>query len=231
MDFKEEVNKVASAMTQDKEGTWVIPEGVEASDEVRFAAGLEKRRRDTQSAYAKSQEQLKQTKVERDKYAQGWESDFSRNLSSTQQAELEELKASDPDAWRAKLNEYEQTQRTQFEEKKTEIKQHAKKESEMEARTRQLSEWQAANPKIELTDDVIANDIPPRITKQLEKGDINFETFLAKCGEYLSKGRATSQGGDKAPNHGNLSSAAGGSAPSGDAVKSAVIDSYSSEIY
>ena len=230
-EFQEKVNEVASAMTQDDKGTWVIPEGVEASEEVRFAANLEKRRRDTQSAYTKQQAQVKQLEVERDRFAQGWEADFSKNLDTNQQAELEELKATDPDAWRYKLNEYEQDARTQFQEKKQEISTAAQRETETEQRARQLKEWQEANPGLTLTDDTLANDIPPRITRELEEGKVSFNEFLANCATYLNKGKVVKGTGDKAQSHGSLSSVSGGSAPAGDAVAAAVSNDYKNMVF
>ena len=63
--------------------------------------------------------------------------------------------------------------------------------------------------ELKITDDVIQNDIPPRITKQLEQGKINFGEFLNQCGEYMSKGRVVAPPSDKAPDNPNLNKTPG----------------------
>lgn len=229
--FEKEVNDVVSQMTQDNNGNWVIPEGVEASEEVRFAANLEKRRRDTQSALAKKDATLRQVTAERDQFAQGWESDFAKSLDPERQAELEELKATDPDAWRAKLNEYEQQQLQAFSSKREEISTAAKKETEQQVREREFSEWQQEHPDLELTDDILANDVPPRIARELEQGKVSFRQFLDNCATYLTKAKVLAPKVDPAKSYGNLGAAAGGSAPAGDAIAAAARNEYSSEIF
>ena len=65
-----------------------------------------KRSKDTQSAYTKGQMELATTKAAKEALESKITS-ATPQLSAEQTAELEDLKYSDPDAWRAKLNEYE----------------------------------------------------------------------------------------------------------------------------
>ena len=58
----------------------------------------------------------------------------------------------------------------------------------------QLAAFQQAYPDISLTDEVIENDIPPRITKKLEQGKISFLDFLEECRNYLTKGKVVDKG-------------------------------------
>lgn len=228
--FADKVNEVVNNMTQGEDGKWALPEG-DYDEAILFAANTERRRRDTQSAYTRSQQKLKSLEAENELLAQNFEDNYVQFLPTDKQAELEELKATDPDAWRAKLSDLERERREEFQTKRSEIKEKAKGESEADYRARALTEFQEQNPELKLTDDVIQNDIPPRITKQLEKGDITFAEFLSQCGEYLSKGKVVAPPADKAPNNPNLGKVPGGSAPSGDAVASAVTKSYNEEIY
>ena len=52
--FEEQVNDVVAKSTVDDKGNLQLPDDVQASDEVMFAAKLAKRHRDTQSSFTKS---------------------------------------------------------------------------------------------------------------------------------------------------------------------------------
>lgn len=228
--FADQVNEVVNNMTQSEDGKWAMPEG-DFDEATVFAANAERRRRDTQSAYTRSQQELKGIKAENELLAQNYEENYVQNLPSAVQADLEELKASDPDAWRQKLADLERERKDEFKTKHEEIKTKAAGESEAEYRVRALQEFQEANPTLKITDDVIQNDIPPRITKQLEQGKINFGEFLNQCGEYMSKGRVVAPPSDKAPDNPNLNKTPGSSAPGKDAVEASASQSYNNEIY
>lgn len=228
--FADQVNEAVNQMTQDESGKWQLPESIRDNEALSFAANAERRRRDTQSAYTKSQQLNKRLELERDQFAKGWENDFAKTLPADAQADLEELKATDPEAWRAKLNELEQQQRTSFQERVTKIQEKASTETEMEYRQRALEEFQEAHPNLQLTDDIIANDIPPRISKELESGKVTFAEFLANCAEYLNKGKVLNKGKtkDEEPNLGDVG---GSDYPDKQAADKANIKTYDDEIY
>lgn len=227
--FEQKVNTVASSMVQGEDGNWAIPADTEASEEVKYAATLEKRRRDTQAAYGKSQQTQKALEAENRQLTEAWSSETAALLTPEQQDELEELKTTDPDAWRAKLNEIEQSNGAAFKEKRQEISKKAQGESELAFRERALTEFSEANPEIELTDDVIANDLPPRFLKKLEAGDCTFSEFLEDCKGYLTKGKVIK--GAEAPDDLSLGDAAGGSKPTEAAIERAAVSSYKNETY
>jgi hypothetical protein len=228
--FEEQVNSVASAMTQAEDGNWVIPEDLEVTPEVKFAANLEKRRRDTQAAYGKTNQRLKALEVENAELAKGWESDVSLALTEEQEAELNELKHSDPDAWRVRLNEVEAENKSKFEETKTNIVNKAKTESELERRTRVMAEFSEANPDLVINDQVINDDVPPKYTRQLSAGEITFDEFLETVKTYLTKGRVL-EGGEGAPKSPDLSKSGGSSKPTEQAVNASISESYKNETY
>lgn len=230
--FADTVNEVVGQMTQGEDGKWLLPEGVDKNNEALvFAVNAEKRRRDTQAAFTRTAQEKARLEAENKHLAEGWQKDFSSSLTTEQQAELEELKVTDPEAWRLKLNELEETRRNQFNETRKTIQQKAVGESELEYRQRALQEFSEAHPDLQLTDDVIQNDIPPRITKQLESGEITFGDFLSKVAEYMTKDRVVKPTEEK-PNGGiDLGTAPGGSMPDGAAIKEASKTQYQDEIY
>lgn len=192
-----------------------------------FAATAEKRRRDTQSGYTKSQQELKRQQALADQLAAALETEVVSKLPADAAAELEELKHQNPDEWHKKLKELEVTQKAEVKARLEAIATEAKGKSELEVRQEQFEAFAAANPDIQLTDDVIENDIPPRITRKLEKGEIDFATFLEQCKDYLQKGKVLAKP-DEAPNLPNLGKISGGSSkPDGEQHNSA----YEDEIY
>lgn len=228
--FSDRVNEVVNSMTQDDKGNWQLPEGV-TDEAVIYGANAERRRRDTQSSYTKlSQENIRLT-AETKLLADAWATDFSAKLDPKVQAELEDLKITDPDAWRSKLNELEQQRQASFNEQRTSIQQKAQGESELDYRTRLLADFSTANPELQLTDDVIKNDIPPRLTNQLEKGEISFGDFLEKTKEYLTKGRVVAPTTEKPNAEKNLGKVAGSDHPSDDAVSRQLSNQYNEEIF
>jgi len=227
--FEQKVNAVASSMTQGDDGNWIIPEDVEATEEVKYAATLEKRRRDTQAAYGKSQQERKRLETENAQLEAAWAADVTASMTEEQRDELNTLKHEDPDAWRVKLNEIEQSNGEAFKEKRAEISKKAAGETELEFRERALVEFSEANPEITLNDDVIANDLPPRYLKKLEAGECTFEEFLDDCKNYLTKGKVLKA--EEPANDISLSKLSGGARPEESAINKEIVGSYKDELY
>lgn len=183
--FAQQVNNIVSQATVDDSGNLQLPDGVEASEEVLYAAKIEKRARDTQSAFTKAQQERKRLEAENEKLAMSWQQDAVKNLSSTEQARLEELKSTDPEAWRDEMNSLEQKRIDEFNERRQGITKEAQEMTELELREAQLEAYNKANPEFAITDEVIENDIPPRITNKLKNGDITFEEFLEQSKKYI----------------------------------------------
>ena len=227
--FEESVNSVASQMTQDEAGNMVLPD-VKMSEEVKFAATLEKRRRDTQASLTREKQNNKVHKAEADSLAEGWEKAAVLELSTEQAAELEELKNSDPEAWRAKLNDIEQANAAKFKETRVAIASKAKQESELDRRTRQMAEFNEKNPTISITDEFIAAEVPPKYLKQLEAGTIDFDDFLTACAKYANKGKVL-EPGSKATDVPNFSKTGGGHIPAYTNRAADSVNSYRKSVF
>lgn len=224
--FADKVNTLANEATRDDQGVLQLPEGTDEA--TAFSVNAELRRRTTQSEHAKERNRADTLEAENTKLAEGWQEIASGSLTTEQAAELEELKASDPEAWRLKLNEYEEANRTAFAEKRTGITKAAKAESEIEQRTRLMEEFNTANPELEITDDILANDIPPRYLKQLETGEISFEKFLEDVKGFLTKGKVLKK--EETPlDDPDLTNSGGSSTPSDTALEAE--ESYGVETY
>lgn len=230
--FADQVNNTVNAMTQGEDGKWSLPEGVDQSNEALvYAVNAERRRRDTQAAFTKTSQEAARLRAENTHLAAGWQKDFTAKQTPEIQAELEELKASDPDAWRNRLNELEQQQTAKFTELQQSIQQKAAGETELDYRKRALQEFNEANPGIAITDDLLQNDVPPRLTRELAEGKVSFGAFLENVKTYLNKGKVVAPTEEK-PNGGiDLGTAPGGSTPSLAAQEQQSKKTYNDEIY
>jgi len=153
----------------------------------------EKRYKDTQASFTTSQQRVKELEAERD-VLRDLVPDPLSSLPEEVRDELEDLKYSDPEAWRTRLNEVEVQARTQLNERITETTSKATSEAavafELSRRSNVLEEFNRANSANPLTDEQLANDIPPRLTKKLEAGEITFEDLLQQAHQYVNAGRA-----------------------------------------
>lgn len=182
----------------------------------------EKRRRDTQAAFTKSQQALKAREAE------------LQVLKTTGPAitpevakELEDLKFKDPDAWKSRLDKIQDEHNATIAAKTKELTDQVVNQSELERRASVLAEFNTANPGLVITDEVIQYDIPPRITKKLAEGKVSFEDFLVEVKEYLSTPKKVKADGvEQQP---NLSKEGGGATPTVDSGK--VTTSYEKEIF
>lgn len=232
--FADKVNDVVKNMVRDDNGNWTLPDDKELSEEVRFAAIAEKRFRDTQSAYTKERQKAKALEAEKTVLLKKAVNNVQVKLTPEQAEELEDLKFSDPEAWRKKVNAYEadalKEHEQQINEEVKQVSTSSLDEEEKERRSVVLKEFLNNHEGFELNDSVIQNDIPPRITKKLANGEVTFEDFLQECYDYLTTGKVVKQT-ETTLGQPNLNSMGGGSTPDKNAVKEDIITSYRTETF
>jgi hypothetical protein len=229
--FADTVRETVDSLKRDAKGKIVWPE--EISEELKFAATAEIRFRDTQRSFTEVSKEAKALKAEKSVLLQKATENVTVTLTPEQTEELEDLKFSDPEAWRKKLNQYEGEARTKhlqsIDEDVKKVSASSLDTEERERRKVVLTEFLEANEGFQLDDDVIANDIPPRITNKLKEGKVTFEQFLQECLEYTKKGKVVAQ--EETTERPNLSKIGGSSSPGKHAVKEDIITSYSKETY
>lgn len=226
-EFRDTVNELVGKMEQGDDGKWALPEEVakDLDEPTLFAVTAERRVRDTQSSYTKSRQELKQQQAIAESLQEKiLNSDIS--LTKEQKFELNELKKSNPDKWRAKLNEYEEQGKASIASELDEIRANSANKGELEVRKEQMAAW-SESTGIKLDDDVIANDLPPRFIKKLEAGECTFEEFLEEVGEFIQTPKvivgADEDVDDKTK---SLSQAPGGKEPSKEAQKGDFVETY-----
>lgn len=225
--FEQKVGEVVKQFTKDESGKTVLPEGLEVDEPVRYAAMAEKRRRDTESALGKTTQKLRAeeaTRKELEKRVAG-----QTVISPEDQQVLNELKFSDPEAWRIQMNAIEQKATTSLHEELSTISSNASQQAEFDRRVGVLAQFNLDNPDYPVTDEAIINDIPPRITKKLDKGEISFEDFLLEANKYLATPKKIA--GTEVQEQPNLGSLGGGSTPSRKALDTEAVESYENQTF
>lgn len=226
-DIDSQVSELINKATRDENGKLVLPE---AEPALLYAARAEIRRRDTQAEFTKTQQKLRQVEQLSDSLTKELETAIVSSVSATEQARLAELKHSNPDAWLTELRKLEDAAKGKAKEKIDQVRNTTNALTETERRAQILQEFHTANPGISIDDDTIANDIPPRLTKQLADGKITFEQFLDQAAKVL-KGEVPIKKGDAAPNLPDMSKVAGGSNADTAARSRQSDNDYEKEVY
>jgi hypothetical protein len=100
----------------------------------------------------------------------------------------------------------------------------------LELREAELATFNEANPDFALTDDVIANDVPPRLTNQLKNGDITFKDFLEKAKHFVTTPKKIKID-NRVENQPDFANQRGSSTPSDEAFKQQSASDYTQEIF
>lgn len=214
-EFKEKVDGLVGKMVE-TDGKWELPEdvGKDLDEPTLYAVNAERRVRDNQRAVSRAQQSAKQHEAAANALEAHILDNTETPLTDDQRTELNTLKTENPEAWRAKLNEYETQGKGAVADNLKKIREDSAAKGELEIRKEQMSAW-AESTGIALNDDIIANDLPPRYLKDLENGAVSFEEFLANAGEFLTANKII-QGSDEDADDDtkNLGDVAGGKEPS-----------------
>lgn len=216
VDFQTRVNDAIKEVTIDEEtGKYVYPDDI--SEELKYAVAAEKKFRDTQGSYTKNQISLKEVETENEALREQLAklSNTTLELSQADADRLDDLKFSDPSAWRRELNaleiEHSTNAQKKLDESMGEVRKKAGAQFELDRRFEVLKQFNE-DRKTPITVEMLDDDIPPRITKKLADGLLTFEGYLAEVDEYLSKGKVVSN--PSVDNGTKLTQSAGSTTPS-----------------
>lgn len=191
--FEDVVNGLVKSAKFADNGDFVVPDGT--SKEAAFAIKLMLRQRKTQGSYTKGQQSLAVANAKNEVLMKKVQALLSKGafdtLTDDDQARMEELKTSDPDAWREEMNTLEK--KTVTDKGLSQALTEAETAAAIVARKELLKEHNAANPDNPITQDLIDNDIPNRIKNKLAKGKIDFSAFLVEVTAYAAKDKKVSQ--------------------------------------
>lgn len=167
-----------------------IPENNTDTPESTQQVDYEKRFKDTQAFATK----IAQEKADKERELAELKAELSvlkttakpsLTIDAQVQKELEDLKYSDPDAWRTRVNELETAANAEFNSKIVEAKQLSSQQLELQRRANVLTQFQNEHPDVVFTDELLHLDIPQRIVKELENGKVTYEEFLNNVYNYV----------------------------------------------
>ncbi len=226
--FETKVNAVIAQVTKSEDGKLVFP--ADADEATVYAARAELRRRDTQSAFTRTAQEKSALERQLQAMSVELETEIVKTAPLSEQARLEELKHSNPDAWREELTKLESQARGKAKERIDNARSAAAMEEVAAARAQELADFKQANPGFDLTDDIIASELPPRMVKDLENGKITFSDFLAKSHKFLT-GNVHIAPTETPTTLPDLGKVGGKGAPLDADSKAAKASGYNSEIY
>lgn len=196
------------------------------------AAQADKRYRDTQSAYTKGQQALKAQEAENAELRKQLEANTKVNISAEDQVELDALMYEDPKAWREKMNSLEKSNlgesRANLDELTGKAREAAERQFELDRRQQVLKEFNDS-AKVPITEELLAAEVPPRITNKLAEGKISFEEFLQEVATYVGTGKVV--GNPATIEQPNMSNLGGGTTPSDMKPEKSVSANYAGDIY
>lgn len=183
----------------------------------------EKRRKDTLADFTRRSQENKALQAE----IEALKEKVQFGVQST--PELDQLMYDDPHEWRRQMNALEEAKKAEFSKALEEKKAAISREDVARQRAEILKEFNELHPDVKITDEVIAQDIPPRILKRLDNGS-TFEEVLVDIYNYL-KTPKTIGDGQQTLDQPNLGKLAGGPLPSDAATAKDIASSYQDEIY
>ena len=221
--FVEQAIELAGNMKRDSSGKYQYPEG-EFSADLKDTAMLERRRRDTDSTNGKLTTKLKASEAIAGKLTDKILASPKLDLSIEEQKRLSDLMYDDPVEWRKEMNKLESGATSSLKEELVTANNEATQQAENETRQEILAQFNTEFPDANFSDKLLEQELPPRMWKDLENGNVSFGKFLRDANTYINKPKKVV--GDKVIKGVNLGNAGGGSTPSKDAVKGQLATDY-----
>jgi len=219
-DLQSELGRLLKATKVTEDGKFEYP--ADTPPWAKVAIANEKKFRDTQSAFTKTAQERKVIEAERDTLRAKL-AELSA-FTPEQKLELDELKASDPEAYFEKRTEYEREAKNQFNSELQDVRKKTEAELEIERRERYVKDFNAKR-EVPITQDVIENEVPAKFFKQLEANEVSFEEFLNNVADYLDTPKTLGKKED-VTNVTDLSTATGGTTPSKENRYDSIVDDY-----
>lgn len=226
------INEITSKAVKNDKGVLELPdealEGVELA--IAHAAKTELRYRNTQSDYTKTKQEKAKLEKVKDKLTEKLADNMSIKLSKEQEQELTALK-DDPEAYHNKRTELENKARQDLQSELETIEQESANLSEREVRELKLKAFNEQSP-VQITDELIQNELPNKYLKQLEKDEVSFDQFLINVQDYFTKDKVIDGAGegDKDPDP-DMNRMAGGGEPSRSSTEGDVVETYKNTVY
>lgn len=228
----EEKNALISGIRQDL----AKKHGIEDTEDnvlLDELAKTEFSRRETQASFTKGQQTLKTVEAEKSFLYEKLEK--SLDLSVAQDEKLQELKHEDPDKYIETVGKLKKQKKEEFDATITEGLSHAGSEASknfaLSRREEIYKEFSEANPEVNITDQVVRDQLPPVLLVQLANNEISFEDFLETAKRYVVvEPKKGGNNNDKKDLDDKVGRMPGSSKASKEAVNQSFMENYSTQI-
>lgn len=187
---------ISQSLVKQDDGTYLGKDNVklkdalgalDISEDKASAVTSEIRRRNTESSFTRTNQENIELKAELDVYKGLVPSGL--DITQDEQDALDRLKYSDPDAWFDKVSELknssQNTRNTRTKAAVDEAKANARKNDTVSSRALLLEEFNS-NTATPLTDEQLQYDIPPRLVRRVELGEITFGEMLEQAHDFIN---------------------------------------------
>ena len=184
----------------------------------------EKRYKDVQAFATTSRQELARLKAENEVLKAN-----TYTISPEQQAVLDDMKFKDPDKWLLEMNKISSDKDTKLKEAISLKTNEVLKDMTLSERNQALNDFNSLY-KVNLTPELLQNEIPARIHKKLDSGEIDYPTYLAECTNYLKTPKVVGNG-QEVMGQPNLGLVGGGTTPTDAANNEDVNTSYAKAVW
>jgi len=215
-------------------GKVTLPEDIKntVDADTLYAVTLEHRRRNTQASYTTNQQKNKALEAENSKLTEILSGATHVEIPKEDQERLGELMYEDPVAWRKEMDAIEKKSigehRAKIAELTGEAKDAAGQSFELDRRQQVLKDFNDS-AKVTITEELIANEVPPRITNKLAKGEISFEDFLQEVATYVGKDKVV--GNETTLDQPNMNNLGGKDIPDNLKPEKGLAENYKNDVY
>lgn len=194
---------IAQSLEKQTDGTYAGLKGEKLKDALSkldisadksLAVTSEIRRRNTESSFTRANQKNLELQAELDVYKTLVPT--SLNISDEDQEALDTLKYSDPDAWFERVSDIKAKAKDGFSSRTEEAviaaKQEAVKNDTVASRAKLLEQFNS-NTATPLTDEQLQYDIPPRLLKRVENGELAFGDMIQQAHDFINGNKVVEQ--------------------------------------
>lgn len=219
--FGDSVDALVKTIERDDKGKLVFNE--DTSEELKYAVRSKIRQSDTYSEFQKGhQDNIKLTARNKELHKK-LEENTKVNFTKEQTDNMESVKFDDPDKYRVLYNAYEKenlaAQSVEMETLLGDVEKKAFIENEIDNKIKILEAF-CERENVNLTPEIMDNDVPKRFLNDYESGKYSFEALLYKSVDWLNSQKVVTSGAE-VPGIANLSKVGGSENPSVDSQRRA----------
>jgi hypothetical protein len=180
---QELINTTLKQVKVDDNGKFIYPEEIDPM--LKAAVAATKSFRDTQSAYTRSQQQLKAREAELEAMREQLAKDSaSLILTPEEQTELDNLKHHDPDRWYQVMQEIEVKGKEALQKKFGEVASKVEAEEVVQHRLTRLDDFNSSHDR-KLTPEQLELEVPAKWVQEVVEGKLDFDDFLDRAYTFI----------------------------------------------